>query len=147
MSAEAARPFALAALVPETANGEHTQTMGAGPPRLLAALAEHGDGQNTHTVRGGAAGAVAAAAGDAGAVMAEVLCKATYTRAEGTQAVRRRAAGPGGAVRVLAGDGDGRSAGGRGHQRVAPLGVDRLIQRALLVLWREQATAVFSSLA
>lgn len=135
MSAEATRPVALPslAILPETVNGEQPQTMGAGPPRPLPALAEHGDGQNAHTVGRGAARPVAAA--DAAAVVAEVLGKATYTSAERPQAVRGGAARAVGAVRVLAGDGDGgRAAGAWRDQGVAPLRVHRLVQRALLVL-------------
>lgn len=138
MGAAAAGAVALPSLVPETANGEDPQTMRAGAPGTLPALAEHGDGQNAHTVRGRAAGGPLTAA-DTAALVAEILGKATYTRAEGPEAVCRGSSRARRAVGVFAGDGDGGGASGvgRGDQGVAPLRVQWLVQRALLVL-REQ---------
>lgn len=52
MGATSSRAFWL--LIAEATEWEDPQTMGAGAPGLLAALAEHGNGQDAHTMGAGA---------------------------------------------------------------------------------------------
>jgi hypothetical protein len=131
MRAETAA-FARASFVPETVNGEHPETVGAGPAGPLTPLAKHGDGQDAHAVGGGAARGQAVVAADGAAVVAEVFSKATYAHAKWPQAVRARSPRARRTVHVLAGDGDGGGATARvgRDQGVAPLPgrVERLVQ-------------------